>query len=105
MQSPPSTPPAGKDWPSQLAGRLESLTSKVEGRTVGALRRAARAIVYGLVAAVVVQIAAVLLSIALVRLFNVYVFAQRDWASLFLVGGILVLFGLLLWALRRPRKK
>jgi hypothetical protein len=63
----------------------------------------ARAVVFGIVVAAMAFSVAVLLSVALVRLLDVYVFPGRVWASEALVGAALTLIGIVAWSLRRDR--
>ena len=93
-------PGSGKDWPAQVAGRLESVTAAVERRTVQPLLGLARLAVYGLLAAMLLVVVGTLSAIALVRVLNVYVFTGADWASFAVTGGILTIAGLLLWGMR-----
>jgi hypothetical protein len=50
-------------------------------------------------------IVSILFSIAVIRLLDVYAFRGRVWASDALVGGLLTAGGLVLWALRRGRRR
>lgn len=88
------------DWASDAADTVEQVVSTVRDRTVEPAQAAARYIVYGLVAAVLVATALMMLAIAVFRLLNVVL---PVWASYLVLGGILVLGGVLCWALRRPR--
>jgi hypothetical protein len=76
----------------------------VQDRVVRPLLVAARAIVFGILVATMVLALGVLLSVALVRLLDVYAFPRRVWASETLVGGVLSAIGLVAWSFRRPRR-
>jgi hypothetical protein len=64
----------------------------------------ARAVVFGIVIATMAVVLIALLSIALVRLLDVYAFGGRAWASEALVGALLTVTGLAAWSRRRPRR-
>jgi hypothetical protein len=95
----PSPPPP--DWSAQAADTVVDLIDNVRSKTTGPLLTAAKAVVYGIVAFVLGVVALVLLSIALLRFVNVYL-PNGVWLSYFLVGGLFLLGGLLLWSKRRP---
>src|SRR5579872_4228977 len=89
----------GKDWPDEIADRIESVVGSVRSKTTVPVTRAARGAVFGLVAGVLGAVAFVLLVIGLVRLLDVYVpwhpLARRVWtvdagaAAIFLGAGAL----------------
>jgi hypothetical protein len=62
---------------------------------------AARAIVFGLVAAAMALLLLVLLVIAAIRVLDVYVFGHRVWPAYALIGVILVLGGAFAWTKRK----
>ena len=65
---PPGSPPPGPDWTAQTADRIESVVETVRDKTTVPVTKAARAVVYGLVAGALVSLALVLLVIGLFRL-------------------------------------
>lgn len=93
--------PASPDWSAQAADTVVDLVDNVRSKTTGPLLQAAKVVVYGIVIVVVAIVALILLSIALMRLVNVYV-PGGVWISYFIVGGLFVLGGLLVWTKRRP---
>jgi len=103
MSAPQSPVSGASDWPARITSELERVTTLVERRAVDPLRRVARGVVYGLVAATVGGLALILGTVGLVRLLNVYAFAGHDWASFALLGGIESLGGLFLWSKRAKR--
>lgn len=98
---PPST---SADWPARTADTIEAAVAAAHDRLVRPLVIGARAVVFGIVIAVTALVLCVLLSIALVRLLDVYAFGGRAWASEALVGAVLSLGGLAAWSRRRPRR-
>lgn len=88
------------DWPAQAADTVVRVVGQVRDRTTGPAVTVARAVVYGLLAAVVGAAALVLLVAALVRFVDVWV-PEDVWAAHLIVGAVLTLAGLLLWRKRR----
>ena len=100
-----STPVApSADWPAHTADVIESVVTTIRDRSVGPLEAAARAIVYGLLAALVGSVLLALAAIGVVRAFVVYVPPHRAWVADVSIGGAFSLLGLLLWSRRRPRQ-
>lgn len=94
----PGLPP---DWPQQATDRVVRLVDDVRAKTTGPAIRISRAIVYGLVAVILVLLALPLFLIGITRFL--------DWAVpgdvayvYFIIGAVLSLAGLFLWS-RRPR--
>lgn len=97
-------PLGGRNWPEELAGRLERSVGMVEDRLVRPVVGITKALVYGIFALILLTMAGVVTAIAAVRLLNVYVFAGQDWASMLSVGGIFCLIGLFLWSKRTAKR-
>ena len=94
----------GDDWAVKAADTVEQVVGVVRERAVEPVRTVARAVVFGLLAAVVGAMALVLVIDALVRALDVYVPPSGPghvWVAHLLTGGILTLFGTLLFAKRR----
>lgn len=91
------------DWSSRTADQIESAVGVLRDKTVGPLVKVTRAIVYGILALVGLMVVMVLLSIAAIRLLDVYAFENRVWISYFVVGGIMTVLGLLVWKKRTQR--
>jgi hypothetical protein len=98
-----TTTPSSTDWQARAADTIESTVGMVHDRVVRPLFLVARGIVFGIVVAAMALSLSVLLSVALVRLLDVYAFPRRVWASEALVGAVLSAIGLLAWSLRRSR--
>ena len=94
----PGLPP---DWPQQATAKVVDVVDNVRSKTAGPAIRISRAIVYGLVAMVLLLIALPLFLIGLTRLLD-YAIPGDIWRVYFIVGGVFVILGLLLWS-RRPR--
>ncbi len=88
------------DWSARTADTIESVVGTLRDKTVGPLVKITRAIVYGILALIGLLVMVILLSIALIRLLDVYAFENRVWIAYFVVGGIMTLLGLFLWMKR-----
>ena len=77
------------------------MVDNVRSKTAGPAIRISRAIVYGLVAMMLLVVALPLLLIGLTRLLD-YAIPGDIWRVYLIIGGVLTALGLLLWS-RRPR--
>jgi cell division protein FtsX len=96
------------DWPTQATDAIVKVVGTAHDRITGPIQTVARAIVYGLLAAILGVAALVLLVILLLRLVNNYlpdsVFGENHmWAAHLLVGVLFTSLGLVLMRLaKRP---
>jgi len=90
------------DWPVQAADFIVRGVGVVRDKTTGPAITISRAIVYGLVAAILGLAALVLLSVGLVRLVDVYL-PGGVWSAHLLVAVIFTGGGAVLWAKRTPK--
>ena len=101
-------PDGQQDWTDQIAGRIESLVGAVRDKTTRPATTAAKAIVYGLVAAVLAAIALTLLVLAALRVVEAYLpvhpLGRRVWITYAGLGAIFLGVGLFLWSKRSARK-
>lgn len=99
----------GKDWPDEIADRIESAVGAVRSKTTVPVTRAARAVVFGLVAGALGAVAFVLFVIGIVRLLDVYMpwhpLARRVWTVDAGAAAIFLGVGALAWRKRRPRER
>jgi hypothetical protein len=93
----------GAEWPARLADTVESTVAIVYARLTRPVILAARAIAFGFLVATMALVLSVLVSIAAIRLLDVYVFPGRVWASYALVGAVFMAVGSWAWLMRRPR--
>ncbi|MCU1455398.1 MAG: hypothetical protein JWN46_3544 [Acidimicrobiales bacterium] len=84
-------------WPSQVADAIVDVVGKVRDRTTGPAITAARAVVYGLVAAVLGGIGLVLLCILTVRILANYI-PGDVWTVYIGLGVLLTAAGLWSWS-------
>jgi predicted lysophospholipase L1 biosynthesis ABC-type transport system permease subunit len=106
MSSPTTGP--GQDWPSDIAGRIESVVGAVRDRTTVPATFVARVLVYGLVAGVLGAALGIFLVLGLVRLLDVYLpfhpIGRRVWVVDAAASAIFLGSGAFLWRRRRPRQ-
>ena len=96
--------PRDPEWPVQAADSVERVIGSIRDKTTVPLTTVARAIVFGLLAAVMGTAVVVLLAIAAVRLVDVYL-PEDVWAAHLVVGMLFTLVGLFLWSKRRPKRR
>lgn len=93
-------PAAGDDWTKSVADAVETVVSTLRNRTTVPLTTVARALVFGLVAAVLGGTALVLLVAALVRFLDSYV-PGDVWIPYAVLGAIFVVAGVFIWRRRQ----
>lgn len=85
------------NWTVQAADAIEKTVTTVRDRTVEPAQRAAKAIVFGVLAACCVMTALLLLAIVSFRVLSL---AIPVWATWMVLGGIFIAGGLFLWSRR-----
>ena len=91
-----------QDWPAQAADTIVRVVGQVRDKTTGPAIKAARGVVYGLLAGLLGAACGVMLAIAAVRIIDSYVVGEDNtWLAHFLVGLAFTLAGLFLWSKRR----
>jgi predicted membrane channel-forming protein YqfA (hemolysin III family) len=91
------------DWSTDAVDALEQAVGLVRDKTVVPAQKASRAVVSGLLVAFFVLVAVIMVAIALFRVLVVLV--DDVWLAYLILGGIFVIAGVFLWALRSPRTK
>src|SRR4051812_8244511 len=86
------------DWPAQAADRVVDLVDQVRAKTTGPAISAARAVVFGMLIAILGTAALILLVVGLVRILTVFL---PVWAAHAVVGAVFVGTGALAWNKRR----
>jgi hypothetical protein len=94
---------ASADLPRKAADAVQLVVDTIRDKAVRPAILATRAVVFGLVVVALVVVLVVVGSIALLRLFDVYVFGHRVWLSYIVIGGALTLVGLAAWTRRTAR--
>ena len=87
----------GSDWTTDLLDRLDHYIEVVRSNTTDRLVKVARLLVYGLIAAIVGTMAAVVALIAVIRILDV-VLPREVWLPYVLLGAIFLGLGLFLWS-------
>ena len=93
-----SEPVPSPDWATRAADSIERVVVTVRDRTTRPLLLAGRAIVFGLLIAIVGVTMVVLLSVAIFRI--VVILTDRAWVAYLILGAIFVIVGFILMALR-----
>ncbi len=88
------------EWPARAVDAIDLVVGTVNDRAVRPIVVAARAIVFGLLIAVIGLVVLVLVSVGLIRLLDVYVFPGRVWASYAVLGALFSILGLWAWSKR-----
>jgi glycerol uptake facilitator-like aquaporin len=94
------TPNPTDDWPAKAADQIVNLVDQIRDKTTGPAIKAARAMVFGFLAAMLGTAALVLFIVGLVRFVNVYA-PGGVWVAHGIVGLLFVGSGLFLWAKRQ----
>lgn len=94
-------PAATGDWTVQAADTIERVVVSVRDKTAVPLTTVARALVYGLLAAVVGTTALVLLITGLIRALDT-VLPRGVWLPDLILGTLFTLVGFVLWRKRKP---
>jgi hypothetical protein len=93
------------DWPVQAADAIVKGVDTLRDKTTGPVQKAARALVYGLLAAVLGTMVVVLLIIGLVRLIDsivgVFMDPPRIWVTYLIVGVLFTVAGAVVFRRRR----
>ena len=87
------------DWADQAADTVVKVVDAVREKTTGPILTAARAIVYGIIGVFAGLVALIVLTIALVRLVDVYL-PGNVWSAHLLIGTLFTVGGLLAWRQR-----
>ena len=89
------------DWTTEATDLIEHTVAVARDRTVVPARIATRAVVYGLLAALIALPAIVMLTVGAFRAL-VLLYQGRVWAAYITLGGIFILGGLFCWSKRKP---
>jgi hypothetical protein len=95
-------PPVSDDWPAQATAQIVKTVDLVRSKTTEPAITVARAVVFGLLVAILGVTALVVFSILLIRFVDIWVPGDVYWAYL-IVGGVFLLAGLVCWSLRTRR--
>jgi hypothetical protein len=90
------------DWTTDAADAIDNAVGLVRERTVEPVQTVARAVIYGLLAVLVLLPAVTMLTIAAFRLLTI-AYDGHVWAAWSTLGGIFVVGGWFCWIRRNPR--
>jgi hypothetical protein len=82
--------------------QLDHVMDIVHDRVMRPIFIAGRAVAFGFIVVLMSIVLVVALLIALIRLFDVYVFASHQWLTYVCIGATFVVAGLVIWRFRRP---
>jgi hypothetical protein len=97
-----STGPARAEWPAKAADLVVEVIDSVRDKTTAPVLTLARGVVYGTAIAFLAITSVVLLIVALIRFIDVWL-PGDVWSAYLLLGTLMLVGGLVLWATRRPR--
>ena len=89
------------DLVDKAFGQLDHALDIVHDRVLRPIFIAGRAVAFGFIIVLMSIVLVVALLIALIRLFDVYVFASHQWLTYVCIGATFVVAGLVLWRFRR----
>jgi hypothetical protein len=90
------------DWTVQAADTIDKVVVGIRNKTAVPLATVARALVYGLLAAVIGTAALVLFVVGLIRVLDTYL-PRGVWVPDVALGTLFTLVGLWLWRKRKPK--
>ncbi len=97
---------AESDWTVEVVNRIDTVVGTIKQKTTVPITKLARALVFGLVAAVAAILAVALVCIAVVRICVAYLpfdpVSRRVWVTYAGLGAIFLLVGAFAWRKRRP---
>lgn len=93
---------AGRDWPGEAAARVESFVELLRDKSVRPVMRIVTFVIYSFALLFLLVAILALLSVATVRLLDVFAFGGRVWASDAVLGGIFTLGGMFAISRRNP---
>jgi hypothetical protein len=89
------------DWTTDATDAIERTVALLRDRTVEPAHAISKVIVYGLLAAIMLIPAGVMVTVALFRV-SIIIAQGYVWLAWMIVGGIFAALGALCWALRNP---
>ena len=92
----------GDDWPEHAVDLIDLVVNTIHDRVIRPIILVGRAIVFGLLIAVLVVVVSVVVAVAVLRLLDVYAFTGHVWASYAVLGTVFSVGGLYAWSKRTP---
>jgi len=101
MADEPTPKPGSFDeWPSKAADLVDLVVDTIRDRVIRPVILVGRTIVFGLLIAALVVVVAVVIAVAVLRLLDVYAFANHVWASYAVLSAVFAIVGLWAWSKR-----
>ena len=100
-ENPPKTT-AMDEWPGKAVDLIDLVIDTIRDKVIRPVILVGRSIVFGLLIAALVIVLAVAVSVAVLRLLDVYAFAHHVWASYTVLGVVFTIVGLWAWSKRTP---
>ena len=98
---PVAIPMLPADWDQKAVSKIYDTVEQVRVKSSGPAIGVARAVVFGLIGAVLATLATIIFVIGLVRLLNIAI-PEGVWLVYLILGGLFSAIGMLLWS-KRPR--
>lgn len=95
----------GHDWADEVMGRIDGVVDTIHDKAITPIMTVVRAMVFGIVIALMVTAAVILLSMALVRILNNYVTGHTIWITYAILCVVFFVIGLVLWSQRKVKAK
>ncbi len=96
------SPQRAPDFVDKALGSLDHLLDLVHDKVLRPILLVGRTIAFAFVLLLVALVFVIALIIGVVRLLNVYLFANHVWITYALVGAVSLAVGLVIWRRRRP---
>jgi hypothetical protein len=108
LDVPTTDAPTGGDWPAQATDAIVNAVGTVHNNVTEPAYTVARAVVYGVFAAILGTAALVVTTILMFDLLDDYLpdawfGEQHVWASYLIVGTLFCVAALILWSYREPK--
>jgi hypothetical protein len=91
------------DLPSRAVDFIDLVVNTINDRVIRPIILVGRTFVFGILIAVLVGVVAVVISVAALRLLDVYAFAHHVWVSYLILGVAFSAVGLFAWSKRSLR--
>ena len=85
------------DWAARAADTVDLVVDTIYDKLIRPAVLAARLVIFGIIVLILALVVILVVSVALVRLLDVYAFGDRVWASDALIGSVLTAGGLFAW--------
>jgi hypothetical protein len=93
---------AGPDLTGKTMGAIDLLVDTIHDKVIRPILLVGRTLAFSFIIIFAAAALAVALAVAILRILDVYVFPDHQWASWAVLGLIFVAGGLITWRSRRP---